>query len=287
MEHQQSSLGLCFFDNQLFYAVNQPDASHTLARIGSFDFNTDTSEMLLDESDQHFRGIKQTVAQLKEEYNIRHLRIHSFPTQECWTTVPKIVYDNADERERHINILMSGTDRSQIQATWYNLSNQEYKFLLLRDKSYQRDLHQLASNTASTDLISDFEIGSRWVQHASPGGSFMTVGCFKNCISVASFILGKLRAATYIKFDDIQDLPYFWLQYTEELAWMRGLHEKIYVYGTEAFRIIDILEPFWDDSGIVTKMDSLNKIQIEAEETTYSFSLEKAFPAMMLALEYS
>lgn len=286
MEHKHPSLGLCFFDNQLFYAVNQPDASHTLARIGSFDFNTNTLEMLLDESDQHFQGIKQTVAQLKEEYNIRHLRIHSFPTRECWTTVPKIVYDNADEREHHINILMSGTDRSQIQATWYNLSNQKYKFLLLRDKTYQKDLHQLSSDTATTDLISDFEIGSRWIQHANPGGSFMTIGCFKNCISITSFILGKMRGATYITFDDIEDLPYFWLQNTKELAWMRGLHEKIYVYGMEAFHIIDILEPFWDDSGIVTKMDSLKKIQIEADETTYGFSLEKAFPAMMLALDY-
>ncbi|WP_185958172.1 hypothetical protein [Fodinibius sediminis] len=242
--------------------------------------------MLLDESGQHFRGIRQTVAQLKQEYNIRQLRIHSFPTQECWTTVPKIVYDNADEREHYIKILMSGTDRSQIQATWYNLSNQKYKFLLLRDKTYQKDLHQLASDTATADLISDFEIGSRWIQHANPGGSFMTIGCFKDCISITSFILGKLRGATYIKFDDLQDLPYFWLQYTKELAWMRGLHEKIYVYGMEAFRIIDILEPFWDDSGVVTKMDSLEKIQIQADEATYGFSLEKAFPAMMLALDY-
>lgn len=286
MEHPHPSLGLCFFDNQLFYAVNQPDASHTLARIGSFDFNADTTEMVLDESDQHFRGIKQTVAQLNEEFNIRHLRIHSFPSQECWTTVPKIVYDNADEREHHINILMSGTDRSQIQATWYNLSNQKYKFLLLRNKSYQKDLHQLISDTATTDLISDFEIGSRWIQHTDPGGSFMTIGCFKNCISITSFILGKLRGATYITFDDIQNLPYFWLQCTKELAWMRGLHEKIYVYGMKAFQVIDILEPFWDENGVVTKMDSLKRIQIEADETTYSFNLEKAFPAMMLALDY-
>src|SRR5690625_402531 len=286
MKHQHPGLGLCFFDNQLFYAVSQPNTSHTLARIGSFDFNADTRTMLLDESDQHFRGIQQTVAQLREEYNIRHLRIHSFPTQECWTTVPKIVYDNADEREHHINILMNSTDRSQIQATWYNLSNQEYKFLLLRDKAYQKDLYKLAADTATTNLISDFEIGSRWIQHADPGGSFMTIGCFNSCISVTSFILGKLRGATYIRFEDIQDLPYFWLQYTRELAWMRGLYEKIYVYGMNAFRIIDILEPFWDDSGVVTKMDSLSKMQIDADETSYGFNLEEAFPAMMLALDY-
>lgn len=286
MEHPNPHLGLCLFDNQLFYAINQPDDPHTLARIGSFNFNTDASDLLTDEAGQQFLGIRQMVAQLREEHQIRSLRIHSQPTRECWTTVPKIVYDNADEREHHIDILMKGTDRSEVQATWYNLSNQEYKFLLLRNKAYQRSLHSLASEAATTDLISDFEIGSRWVQHAHPGGSFMTIGCFKNCISVSSFILGKLRGATYITFDDMQDLPYFWLQYTKELSWMRGLHEQIYVYGTRAFQVIDILEPFWDDAGTVTKMDALEKIQVEADESTYGFALEKAFPAMMLALDY-
>lgn len=286
MEHQHPSLGLCLFGNQLFYAVNLPDDSRTLARIGSYDFNIDATEMLLDTSNKHFRGIKQTVNQLKKEYNIRHLRIHSHPTQECWTTVPKIVYDNADERERHINILMKGTDRSSIHPTWYTLSNQEYKFLLLRNEEYQQGLHALASDTATTDLISDFEIGSRWIQHANPGGSFMTVSCFQNCISIASFILGKMRGATYLTFDDIHDLPYFWLQHTQELAWMNGLHEQIYVYGAQAFRIIDILESFWDDAGTITKMDTLDKMQVQAEETTYGFNLEKAFPAMMLAMDY-
>lgn len=286
MEQQYPILGLCLFDHQLFYAVNQPGTASAFARIGSFDFNADVSEMRWDESDQHFRGIQQTVMQLKEEYDIRHLRLHAMPTRECWTAVPKIVYDDADERERHINILMNSTDRSQIQATWFNLSNQEYRFLLLRNQSFQKGVQQLAPETATTDLISDFEIGSRWIEHANPGGSFMTIGCFNNCISIASFILGKLRGATYITFDDIQDLPYFWLQYTKELSWMGGLHEQIYLYGNETYHIVDILEPFWDDTGTINKMDSLDKIQVEAEEETYGFSLEKAFPAMMLALDY-
>ncbi|MCW9708735.1 hypothetical protein [Fodinibius salsisoli] len=286
MEQQPPILGLCLFDHQLFYAVNQPGTDATFTRIGSYDFNADVSEMLWDESDKHFRGIQQTVKQLKDEYNIRHLRLHTMPSRECWTIVPKIVYDNADERERHIKILMSGTDRSQIQATWYTLSNQEYKFLLLRNKSFQQAAQKLAPETATTELISDFEIGSRWIQHANPGGSFMTIGCFKNCISIASFILGKLRGATYITFDDIQDLPYFWLQHTQELSWMGGLHEQTYLYGSETFHIVDILEPFWDDTGTITKMDSLEKIQVNADEATYGFSLEKAFPAMMLALDY-
>jgi hypothetical protein len=181
---------------------------------------------------------------------------------------------------------MSGIDRKQIHPTWYNLSNQDYKFLLLRQNEAVRGLQKLASGTSTTDLISEFEIGMRWVQHVNPGGSFMTVCCFQNCISVASYILGKLRGATYINFDDIHDLPYLWLQHTRELGWMEGLHEKIYVYGLDAYRVIDILQPFWDDAGKVSKMDSLGKIHIEADEKTYGFNLEEAFPAMMLALNY-
>ena len=284
---EHPNLGLCFFGNQLFYAVNEPSKPGKLARIGSFDFNIDVTETLLGHSGQHFRGIQQTVTQVKEEYDIQHLRILSFPTHECWTTVPKVVYDNSDEREKHINILMSGVDRKKIHPTWYNLHSQDYKLLLLRNENSLQGLQKLASDASTTDLISEFEIGSRWVQHANPGGSFMTICCFQNCISVASFILGKLRGATYISFDDVQDLPYLWLQYTKELSWMGGLHERIYVYGMNAFRVIEILQPFWDDAGAITKMDTLEKIEIEADEQTYGFNLEHAFPAMMLALDYN
>lgn len=286
MEEQHPSLGLCFFGNQLFYAVNDPTDPKKLARIGSFDFNIDVTETLLNDSEQHFRGISQTVEQVKEEYDIQHLRILSFPQQECWTAVPKIVYDNSDEREKHINILMSGVNRKDIHPTWYNLSNQDYKFLLLRHTESLKGLQKIASGTSTTDLISEFEIGMRWVQHFNPGGSFMTICCFHNCISIASFILGKLRGATYITFDEIHDLPYLWLQHTKQLSWMKGLHEEIYVYGQEAYRVIDILQPFWDEAGTVTKMDSLENTHVKADEKTYGFSLAQAFPAMMLALNY-
>ena len=286
MGHQHPSLGLCFFENQLFYAVNDSSDPDKLERIGCFDFNFDVTETLLGNSEQHFRGIQQTVSKLKQEYDIQRLRMLSFPTQECWTSVPKIVYDNADEREKHIGILMSGVDRKHIHPTWYTLSNQDYKLLLLRNEQSLSGLQKLASTASTADMISDFEIGSRWVQHANPGGSFMTICCFQNCISISSFILGKLRGATYIPYDEIEDLPYLWLQHSKQLNWMQGLHEKIYVYGKEAFRTIEILQPFWDEAGSITKMDSLAKMQVEADEQTYGFELENAFPAMMLALDY-
>ncbi|WP_138431994.1 hypothetical protein [Fodinibius saliphilus] len=285
MKDQYPSLGLCFFGKRLYYAVNDPAKPQKLAHIGSYDFNIDVTETLLGNTEQHFRGIKETVTQLKEEYDIQRLRVLSFPTQECWTAVPKIVYDNSDEREKHISILMSGVERKKIHPTWYNLSNQDYKFLLLRNSDSMHLMQELASDTSTTDLISNFEIGSRWVQHANPGGSFMTICCFNNCISISSFILGKLRGATFIPYDNIQDLPYLWLQRTKALNWMKGLHEEIYVYGSKAYRTIEILKPFWDEAGTVTKMDTLEKMQIDADEETYGFNLENAFPAIMLALD--
>lgn len=286
MEQQHPSLGLCFFGNQLFYAINDPEQPKKLARIGSFDFNFDVTDTLLNRSSQHFSGIRQTINQLREEYDIQHLRILSFPSRECWTSVPKIVYDDADEREKHITILMNGKNRQHIHPTWFKLSNQDYKFLLLRNTDSTQGMQQLASTASTADLISDFEIGARWIKHISPGGSFMTVCCFKDCISVSSFILGKLRGATYITYDEIHDLPYLWLQYSRQLNWMKGLHEETYVYGTNAYKVIDILKPFWDEAGNITKMDTLNKIQIDADEETYGFNLEEAFPAIMLALDY-
>lgn len=284
MEQSHSGLGLCFFGNQLFYAVNDNQDPKKLARIGCFDFNFQVTQAIIEGDDEHFPGIQQTIAQLKEQYNVGQVRILSLPYKECWTTVPKLVYDNPDEREAHINILMSAVERKKVHPTWYELSNQDYKFLMLRNEEELRGLKKMIPSVSSTDLISEFELGDRWVQHTEAGGSFMTICCFNGCISVCSYILGKMRGATYIKYDDIEDLPYLWLQQAQQLNWMKGLHEEFHVYGEDAYKVIEILEPFWDDAGKVIKMDTLQKIQVEADEQTYSFNLEKAYPAILLAL---
>lgn len=284
MGESHSSLGLCFFGKQLFYAINDYEASPKLARIGCVDFNFEVIQAIINGDEKHFPGIQQAVAKLKEQYNIGHIRILSLPYKECWTTLPKLVYDNSDEREAHINILMNGIDRKHIHATWYDLSNQEYKFLMLRNQQSLQGLQKLTPSASTTDLIGEFELGDRWVQHTEAGGSFMTVCCFDGCISVCSYILGKMRGATYINYDHIEDLPYLWLQQAQRLSWMEGLHEEFHVYGEQAYKVIEILQPFWDDAGNVIKMDSLQKIQVEAEEKTYGFNLEKAYPAILLAL---
>lgn len=284
MEHDHPGLGLCFFGNQLFYAVNTPGSAGRLDHIGCVDFNFDVPHALLSGEERHFPGIRRAVRQLRESYSIREIRMLSFPTRECWSIFPKVVYDKADEREAHVSILMSGIDRSRIQPTWYNLSNPDYKLLLLRDTGSLGGLRKIAPEAPTVDLCSEFEIGRRWISHADPGGSFMTVCCFEGCLSVSSFILGKLRGATFIEFDDIDDLPYLWLHHARQLGWMEGLHDRVYVYGRRAHRFIDVLQPFWDDAGTVEKMNSLEAIQIEAGEATYGFDLGMAFPAILLAL---
>lgn len=285
MDQLKPCLGLCFFENQLFYAVNDIYDTKKLTRIGSVDFNFDVAHAILNGNEEFFPAIKTTVAKLKEQFDINHIRVLSFPGKECWTTLPKLVYDNADEREAHLSIIMKGINRKQIQLTWYTLSNQDYKFLLLRNTEALQGLQKLTPNASTIDLVSEFELGERWIRHCDPGGSFMTVCCFDNCISISSYILGKLRGATYIIFDDPEDLPYLWLQHTKVLSWMRGLHEEIHVYGSQTYRIIDILQPFWDEAGSIIKMNTLDRIKVEAEEETYGFNLELAYPAIMLALE--
>lgn len=284
MDQFKPNLGLCFFENQLFYAVNDIHDSRKLARIGSVDFNFDVTRAVLTEDSEQFTGIKKTVADLREQYGVNHIRMLSIPARECWTILPKLVYDNPDEREAHIRIIMKGINRQQIHPTWHTLSNHDYKFLLLRNSKFMQGFENLVPESATTDLVSEFEIGDRWIHHCKPGGSFMTVCCFANCITVSSYILGKMRGATYITFDDPEDLPYLWLHRVQELSWLQGLHEDIHVYGSHAYRIIDILQPLWDEAGKIQKMDSLEKIKVEAEEETYGFNLELAYPAIMLSL---
>lgn len=284
MPNDNACLGLCFFDHQLFYAVHDTQKQSFLNRIGAVDFNFDVAQAILSKEQNQLPGLRSAVNDLQERFKVKHIRVLLYPTMECWTALPKRVYDNAEERESHINILMNGLSRKQIHPSWHALSNESFKLLQLRTESTLKGFQSLTANIASVDYVSTFEIGGNWIKHARPGGSFLTVSCFRNCISVSSFILGKLRGTTYIEFEDPEDLPYLWLQQAHELQWMQGLHEQIQVYGRQAYHIIEILQPFWDEAGTVTKMDSLEKMKLTADEDTYGFDLELAYPAIMLAL---
>lgn len=285
MAEPSKNLGLCFTAKQLYYAVNEPGKSSHLSRIGSVDFNFPVAKAIRTRLEDHFTGIHKIIGQLQQEHQADQIRMLTVPDHECWTTFPKLVYDKPDEREAHLGILMKGVERQNIEPTWFTLSNHDFKFLVARNKQIMTGYEKLAEHVSGADYVSDFEIGQRWVQHSGTRGSFMTVSCYHNLISIASFVLGKLRGATYIRFDDAEDLPYLWLQFAENLKWMNGIHESIYVYGHNAYRIIDILNPFWDDAAVIEKMKNLDLMQVSAEEQTYGFNLELAFPAILLALE--
>lgn len=284
MPKNNACLGICFFGNQLFYAISNASLDPRLTRIGAVDFNFDIAEALTANRENHLEGLRGSVSELLKRYDAPHLRLLLYPSMECWATLPKLVYDDAGEREAYINILMDGGERKNTHPAWHTLSNENFKLLQLRSDHSMEGIQALTAGLPQVGYASAFEIGEIWIEHARPGGSFLTVTAFENCLSVSSFILGKLRGATFIEFDEPEDLPYLWLQKARDLAWMQGLHEQIQVYGHRAFRIIDILEPFWDEAATVTKMDTLDKMQVEADENTYGFDLALAYPAIMLAL---
>ena len=286
MDERAKNLGVCFFSDRLFYAVNDPEKDKHLFRIGSFCFNFNVLDAISDTESEHFQHIRSTFEKLQEEYEVSSVRALTLPSNECWTALPKIVYDNADEREDHMSIIMKGVSREDMEPTWHSISRPEYKFLSIRRRSVMNGLSELTRSTPTTDFLSDFEIGLKWMEYNNPGGSFLVIGCHKHVISVSSFMLGKFRAATFIKFDQPEDLPYHWLQNSAHSTWMKGLHEHTYLFGQNTHEVKQALQAFWDKSSEVITLNSLKKMGVNAEEETYGFDLASAFPAILLSLDF-
>lgn len=284
MAQATSNLGVCLSDKNLFYAISRPSNKKSLTYLGAVDFNFDVLQALVTRDGDHFPTVLETVRSLKEKFNVDRIRIQTCPAYECWSTLPKLIYDKADEREAYLNILMRGVDRRYIEPLWFELSNQNFKLLLVRNKNVMEGFKKLTNMVGQGAFYSEFELGHRWMQLTGQRGSFMTVSIQQNLVSIASFLLGKLRAATYIKFDDMKDLPYLWLQQAQHLKWLNGLHEYIYIYGNKTDQLIDMLAPHWDDAAEIQLLDSLHKIGVEAPERTYNFSITKAFPAILMAV---
>lgn len=286
MSEPTSNLGVCFFADRLFYALNDPQNSKHLFRIGSFDFNFDVNQAITTQNEEHFPLLQTTFDRIFEEHSIQSVRALTHPSEECWTALPKVVYDNADEREDHLSILMKGVDREDVEPTWHTLSKSAFKFLCLRRRSVMQGFNDLTERIATTDFASDFEIAQKWSSFSKPGGSFIMIGCHKNILTITSFMLGKFRATTYIQFDQISDTPYHWLQQASNSSWMNGLHENIYLFGHHTHETEQALQNFWDTSSDITHLNSLQTIGVEAEEDTYGFDLAAAFPAILLSLDF-
>ncbi|MEX0771641.1 MAG: hypothetical protein WEB89_12190 [Balneolales bacterium] len=277
-------LGICFSGKRLLYAVANPEAGGELLQVGCIDYAFDVLEVFVSHDSEVFSGVYNAIGQLNNEYNFKEIRLLTLPGEECWTTLPKTVYDEQGDREAYLDILTHGFQTKPAEPVWYSVSNRDYKLASLRNQTFLKSLDRLTENITSARYYSDFEVGTRWIEHSKSTGSFLTVSCHKNVISISSFILGKLRSATYIKFDDLNDLPYFWLQNAEHLSWLNGLYDQILVYGYDSYKVLEVLQPFWEDSAQVVKMDTLEKMLVKAREETYSFNLEEAFPAIMLAI---
>lgn len=284
MDAGGSCLGVCYTNNHLFYSVNIPGQTAHLARIGSFDFSFDVEETIITGNSAGFPALQNSIQELKREFNCTTAKILAPATEECWTIVPRAVYEDASEREAHFQLLMHGSHRSEVQAVWHTVSNADYRLLLLRDNSSFKGFNYLLNSFGSTDIVTDFEIAMDWQLHKNTSDSFLMIHCQKNYISVTSFILGKLRGCTYIEYDNIADLPYLWSLYEGNLPWLSGIHDKTYVYGYFSSQVRDILHSYWYHHGELITMNSLSEMNVIADEKTYGFRLESAFPAILMSL---
>lgn len=280
-----SCLGVCYTDNHLFYSVNTPGQDAHLARIGSIDFSFDIEDAIITGNNDGFPALRNSIDELKQEFDCSTAKILAPATEECWSVVPRAVYEDASEREAHIQLLMHGSERREIQAIWHAVSNNDHRLLLLRDNSSLQGFSYLLDSFSSVDIITDFEIALDWQLHNNnSSNSFLMVHCQENYISITSFILGKLRGCTYIEYDDIADLPYLWNLYESNLSWLKGIHDNTYVYGYFGSQISEILQSYWYHHGEIVVLNSLHQMNVMADEKTYGFRLESAFPAILMSL---
>lgn len=277
-------LGICFADHQLFYAVNDPSNPKHLQHIGCMDFNFPVSDAISDINIENSDGLRQSLGRLQEKYLCESIRMLSPASLECWSICPRLVYETPDEREDHIAILMDDLPRNEIESTWHELSNPDYRLLMMRNRNLTENYRSLSLDFRQTDFVSDFELGMEWQKHTGIRGSYLTVNCQPDHLAISSYILGKLRGATFIRFDNLNDLPYLWSYYSQQLGWMNGIHEQVYVYGECGLETTEIMSPYFGATGQVVLMNNLEAMNVEAEESTYGFKLESSFPAIILSL---
>lgn len=283
MANAGQALGISFSGKNIYYAVNENSANGNVARIGRIELNFSVFEAINSKDAELCSHLTKVIDRLRQKYELRSIRLLTYPQLECWTTVPKLVYDDPSEREDHLAFFIHGMARRDIETFWYEMSNHDFRFLTIRDRSVMKQFNDFVPGFPDTEFCSDFEVGLQWVQHAGARGSFMSISCNPHTITVSSYLLGKLRAATCLRFKQIDDLPYLWKQSERHMKWMKGYHEEIMLFGSQTARVIEMLRPFWDGSADISVMDNLYSMKVSADEQTYSFPLEEAFPAIMMA----
>jgi hypothetical protein len=279
-------LGICFADQQLYYAVSDANRPDHLLHIGCLDFNFSISDAIADSysNRDHFTGLAKSIVQLHQTYECKLARLLIPANFECWSILPRLVYETPDEREDHLAILMGGLPRKELESTWFELSNQDHKLLLIRNRQMLEQLRSLLTPFSQTDFVSDFELGSEWNDHINNNGTCLAINCLSGHIAISSYMLGKLRGSTYINFESINDLPFLWNYHGQELGWFNGIHDQVYVYGPESLDVIEVMSSYFSDTGNIVHLNNLESMGIKADESTYSFKLESSFPAIILSL---
>jgi hypothetical protein len=287
MSGSSTRLAVNFFEHRLFYAVFTPGEGALLRRIGSHDFSFSIADAFRAGDVRQLDGVYSVLKNLQKEYKASSVHVVTFPFHESWSSLPKLVHDQSDERESYLTILMKGVQRQYIDVEWHDLSNRDYKMLVLRDRRIMASFEKMGEIVPSTAFNSEFEALSKWHQLRAKGGSYLTIGCHKGSICVSSFLLGKLRGASYIRFETYEDIPYLWTMTARHLKWMLGLHDQILFYGTKSAVVSELLLNRLDRSSDIQIMDTLDKMGVQAEEQTYNFDLSQAFPSILLAMESS
>ena len=284
MSDFDACLGISFAAHQLLYAVNFPAEKNSLAHVGCIDFNFDICAAISENHIQSIAAVENFLQEVREKYGCRTARLLIPANQECWSVLPRSVYEESNERDAYVDILMNGSPAKNLQNTWFAMANQDYRFLLVRENSMTKRFEKLLKDFSEKELLSEFEIGSEWQLLTNTNGSFMTVSSQENYISVASFLFGKLRGSTYFQYEAIADVPFLWKYHSRNLSWMDGIHDQILTYGNQAQKLMDMHSSIWFDTDEVILMNTLNKMNVLADEKTYSFNLENAFPAIIQSL---
>ncbi|TNE73680.1 hypothetical protein EP331_04000 [bacterium] len=281
---ETKTLGLCFSSRQLYYSISDSSAPNRVQHIGCFDFSFNVARSIRTQDAESFPAVYDLVGRLKKEFHINRLQLLTVSDHECWTTLPKLVYDDAEEREAHLSIIMKGIQRNNWEVNWHDLSNRDFKLASIRNSVIMEGFMRLAEHVHEANYVSSFELGDMWTRHRGEKGSFMMVQTIPGLLSISSYILGKLRGTTYIHFDDPEDLPYLWMYYANHVKWMSGLYDHVYIFGSESEQIERVLRNVIDSSAPINRFDSLVSMGVEAQEETYGFSLEAAFPAILLSI---
>lgn len=284
MAEPDARLGIAIDDDKLFYALSSSSSQAAVERIGQINFPFDLLDSITKRDPGTFPGLCRILAEMIRDEQVAEVRLLFPPTLECWSIVPRTVSDQEDEREAHLAVLMQGIDTDRIITQWHPVSNRDFRMLSVRRKEHLESFSRLLDQPVNSNLYSDFQLGDIWMNLSSYRGSFMIISSHKGVLGISSYLLGKLRAATYLTYDEISDLPYLWLQHSAHLSWLLGMHEQILVYGDRSDRIADTLGSYWDDASEIVILDTLDKMQVTSEEQTFGFPLERAVPSILLSV---